>query len=824
MIALCLIVKGSDDSEAKLLKKCLESVKDRVDGIFLNVNSTPPADDTVSGKLLNVISETLEDKPDGFYNYIVTDWTGNFVKAREANFAQVPKEYDWIIWCDTDDTFENPEKIKEVASVIPKDTHGVYVQYDYDHDQFGNVLVSHWNCRMVRNNGSFAWKSSIDDSEVSVHETLVPKRSVKQASNNEFKVIHHADNAKRDRSLLRNIELLEAMYDRQKEHRIDPRILFYLATHYFDAGRYYEAKGLFIQYLQTSGWAEERSEAHVFMGKIFVLDEDDGAAKRAFLLALGENVKNQTAYLELGRLDSREERYEQAAKWLEMALSIEQGPQAMVLFSGFYELYMLLAQCYTEMGGKNLAKALKMAEKGLALRPLDPEAVENRDKIEKVVNYQKDMKAVARLVRKVKDDKPRLKGLLDNLPTDLSDSPVVIGARHNLKEVKKWPKKSIAIYCGNGPLGIWGPWSLDKGIGGSEEAVIRLSCELADRGWKVVVYATPGEKAGSYMGDIRHPEYDTHSITDGTDGTVIKTHTVDWRQYWEFNPDDEFDVVVAWRMPSFFDVEIKARKKYLWLHDVMEKEEFTDERLAQIDKVIVLSKYHESLFPMLPKEKVFLSANGITPEDFEAEDNKHQRDPHRIIYMSSHIRGLALLYDIWPEVKQAVPDAKLDIYYGWSSYVSMNHNNPGNQPGGMAWMRMMQAWEKKLDGVTDHGKIGQKEIVQEIFKSGVWAYPCPFPEIYCITAIKAQAGGAIPVSSDFAALDETVQFGKKIHMSQKDEDTPVGNWDKKEVAEYRDALIDTLKNSDKFDREKMMEWARSQSWAAVAKQWNEEFK
>jgi glycosyltransferase involved in cell wall biosynthesis len=256
----------------------------------------------------------------------------------------------------------------------------------------------------------------------------------------------------------------------------------------------------------------------------------------------------------------------------------------------------------------------------------------------------------------------------------------------------------------------------------------------------------------------------------------------------------------------------------------MDKEEFTNERLANLDKVIVLSKYHKSLFPMLPPEKVFLSANGITPKDFETDDGRYQRDPHRIIYMSSHIRGLALLYDIWPDVKKEVPDATLDIYYGWESYVSMNHNNPGNQPGGMGWMRMMQKWASELDGVTDHGKIGQQEIVQEIFKSGVWGYPCPFPEIYSITAVKAQAGGAIPVSSDFAALNETVQFGEKIHMAQKDEDTPVGSWDKKEVETYKKTLIRALKDSEIYDRQKMMKWARSQSWQAVATAWSKEMQ
>jgi hypothetical protein len=65
----------------------------------------------------------------------------------------------------------------------------------------------------------------------------------------------------------------------------------------------------------------------------------------------------------------------------------------------------------------------------------------------------------------------------------------------------------------------------------------------------------------------------------------------------------------------------------------------------------------------------------------------------------------------------------------------------------MKWMDDMIAKAKELEGVTDHGKVSQDKIIEETgFRSGIWAYPCPFPEIYCITAIKSQAGGAVPVA------------------------------------------------------------------------------
>lgn len=805
MIALNMIVKAGDDSEAKLLDACLGSIHEHVDAIYLQLNA-------LKGNKISPKVRAVAEKYTS--NIKVFEWTGNFAKARNTNLAQVSKKYDWVLWLDTDDTVENPEKIKDAIAIAPKSIGSIYVQYDYAHDEWGNVTVSHWTSRIFRNNGGTQWKSSIDDAEVSVHETPVPVRATAYGTSDEFKVIHHDTLARRAQSHIRNIQLLEGMFERQSKSGTDPRILFYLGREYYNSGRIDEASDMFYEYLKTSGWGEERAEANVFMGHIFNSYKMPVQARIAFLQALGENNGNIQAYIELAKLDFKGQRYHLATTWLREASEIKQGPQAMDLFTDHYELYMLLAESLAEQGGKHLTEALEWAEKGLKMRPLDPTAQDRRDKISFIVDYQKDMKAVARLVRSLrKDEKDKIPTFIDSLPNNLADSPVVMGARLEFNKPKVWPKKSIAIFCGGSPLGIWGPWSLKEGIGGSEEAVIRLSRELCNVGWEVTIYATPGDRTGTDFG---------FGLVPILDGGAEKRP--EWKQYWEFNPEDEFDVLVAWRMPAFFDNSYKARKKYLWLHDVMEKAEFTDERIKNLDKVIVLSRYHRSLFPMLPEEKVFLSANGITASDFEGVTGR--RDPHRIIYMSSHIRGLALLYDIWPDVRKAVPGAKLDIYYGWQSYEDMNHNNPGNQPGGMAWMHMMQEWVKKLDGVTDHGKIGQQQIVEEIFKSGVWAYPCPFPEIYCITARKAQAGGAMPVSSDFAALDETVEFGVKIHMKQQSEDTPVGKWDKAEIAKYRNALIDALKNpmSDK-ERNVMMKTIREKcSWAGVAAQWSEEMK
>ena len=783
-VALMMIVSASTDAEATTLMRALGSVNGYVDEIFIELNA--PKGKKIHPKMRQVAEQFTKE-------VYVHEWKNNFVEARNFIMSKVPKKYDWLLWLDADDILDGPENIIPVASVMPKNVNGVHILYDYQKDEYGNVVVSHWPCRMVRNNGSYVWKSSFDDDEVSVHETLVPKYGSSGVSNNEFKIVHMAEAGHYRESLLRNIELLEGMARRQaqKPQGIDPRILFYLATHYYDAYRFKETKELLYEYLKLSGWAEERSEAHVYMGKLLKMENNLSGARTAFLMGMGENTKNKNAFLELGILEAHEKRWEQASDWLEKGIAIHPPITAMVKFNNDFELLTQYAQALSNLGGKSLSKALKIAQEALKLQPYNPNAVENRDNVAKLVEYRDLMRGTARLLRTLqKDEKEKIIPFLDNLPYSLSDSPVVTEARQFYTPAKTWDRKTMAIYVGQGPLGMWGPWSLNEGgTGGSEEAVVRLSRELSDLGWEVVVYATPGKKAGK----------------DGD-------YSVDWKQYWEINNKDQFDVLISWRQPAFFDFDWQARKKYLWLHDVMEKEELTPARIKRIDRVIYVSKYHSERpeSEHIKQNKKLPSGNGITSVDFEKYDGKFKRDNKRCIYMSANERGLRVLYDIWPDVKKAVPDATLSTYYGWDSFDAINRDNPER----MAWKASMTMRAKEL-GIEQSKKIDHNQINEEIFKSGIFAYPCTFPEVNCITAQKSMSGGAWPVTSDFAALKDVVTWGDAIDM---------GEFTPEDIEKYKQALIYRLKHPPtEKERKEMMVGARKKyDWSNTASQWNKE--
>ncbi len=102
------------------------------------------------------------------------------------------------------------------------------------------------------------------------------------------------------------------------------------------------------------------------------------------------------------------------------------------------------------------------------------------------------------------------------------------------------------------------------------------------------------------------------------------------------------------------------------------------------------------------------------------------RNKHWAIYTSSYDRGLEHLLKVWADVKKAVPDAELHIFYGWELFEKFYRNNPAS----MAWKDKMDKLMQQ-DGVTDHGRVPQNELKKWTEKCGVWAYPTHFGEISC---------------------------------------------------------------------------------------------
>ena len=158
-IACCLIIK--DDSEVSILKRALASVKDHVDAIYITGTKKP-----------QVKIKKLCKKLGAHWSWY--KWDNNFSNARNFNFNQVPKEYEWIFWFDSDDVVMGAETFKDAVKLAEKNKlSSLFARYLYqcEFDEKGEVkeiLIEHLRERLIKNDGTFEWVAPI-------HETLIEK-------------------------------------------------------------------------------------------------------------------------------------------------------------------------------------------------------------------------------------------------------------------------------------------------------------------------------------------------------------------------------------------------------------------------------------------------------------------------------------------------------------------------------------------------------------------------------------------------------------------------------------------------------------------------
>jgi glycosyltransferase involved in cell wall biosynthesis len=770
------MILGNCKSE---LIKTLESIEGFVDEFCFLVTK----DDTGSTvKTLHIFQEATKCDVKievNLEDYLYDDGIPkSFARMRNDNFDMA--SHDIICWFDSDDiVICDPVKLRDhvLADFVEHELDGIHAEYDYEVSPTGKVMTRQVRERFLRR-GSTEWKSPLHEvcsfkkrPNVSFYRRdVLYVQHLRQSFNPEIQTAQ----------TLRNRLVIERFIDSNPDYEI--RLDFYYAHVLLEAKEYERAIEHYDRYLKDSGFPEECYLAMLRKAACYRGLGRHVDAIRCCFDAIDLNPDWSEAYSDLSESYMERKEWSKVITWclVSMQKAVETPRRGTVwnpIATDTRPRYMMREACIA-LG--NWQAALDCNNALQQLYQNESELIETGEKIQKEIDFLKEIELHSEELDKLSS------GEKSDYVKKLSPELQRFGKFGKHIAYNNHGKPTIAIFCSEAPE-HWGPSSVEKGIGGSEEAVINMSKRLVDLGWHVEVFCNASE-----VGII--------------DGVV-------WRD-WATLSDREYDVFVVWRNPQFLDQKINAKKVYLWLHDLQQEGWYTEQALENVDKIFCLSDFHRDTVPYLPDDKIWITSNGIDPDHFKKAE---KREKKTLIYASSPDRGLERVLDAWPDIIKAEPDAKLEVYYGFNKAFDARAER---EPEWKKWKEMMLQ-KLNQNGVTYHGMVSHKEIATAFKKATVWAYPTPFGEISCITAMKAQASGAIPVVSRYSAINETVRHGLRAGPNEKSE------WTSKDLKEWTDLVISILGDSDKQEeirKEMIPDAIKTFGWDTVASQWSEMFK
>jgi len=742
------------------LEQLFKSLESHVQGIFIAYNGTK------------------EKAPDFIYSIDINipktirrfEWEDDFGLARQQSFDMVPKdEYDWLMWVDSDDIFHAPNGLDEMFENIDEYSKGIFIKYNYAVEpKTGLVVVEQWRERILATDVPWQWRYKL-------HEVCAAPPGTQFARRDECWIEHMRKSGEDRGARERNRRILAKAIKEQPE---EPRYMFYFAGETMAEA---DSMQPGIERAQVADAAIHAFEKY----KEMVPEITDD-----YYLA-------NTRISDLFRMKG------------EHAKAIESDLTSIAIYPDWPDGYIGAAKSCMELGDYRRQKAFA----DIATRIVKPNTVasiepmmtgfypyflrglacEYLNEYDQAISDYKKAKKFWNPTTGLLDDKIKLikKKKIGKAPEEIKDK------RRKLRGSK--PDKSICFFTSQLPE-IWHPKTIEEdGSGGAEICVMEMAKRFAADGWRTVVFGTPGEHAGVYE-DV---------------------------EYWptqDFLISEPFTVFVSSRSPAPFEVELNAKRKLLWMHDVNVGE---DLRLIKDvpDKIVGLTNWHATHLQKLyniNKNKLTVIPNGINLNRFEKDRSNDSSNNLKFIWSSSPDRGLDTLLGLWPTIRKRYPEAELHVYYGWNMIDKIINNlRSRNKVGSyLEYMKsqivgMMYELGNEEGGIYNHGRVNQKELAKAMYDVTFWGYPTEFMETFCITAIENQAAGVIPITSKLAALNETVAM----------KDLLVEGWPHN--LDYQNrwlALLITLAEMEGDDRKKIRsigrEFALQYSWDNSYSHWN----
>ncbi|HXJ00277.1 MAG TPA: glycosyltransferase family 4 protein [Micropepsaceae bacterium] len=282
-----------------------------------------------------------------------------------------------------------------------------------------------------------------------------------------------------------------------------------------------------------------------------------------------------------------------------------------------------------------------------------------------------------------------------------------------------------------------------RAVGGTEAGVAYLGAELARLGHSVVLLASPSVP-GIYRGVecLNHKVALTRDLLNGADAIIVVNEACGrtLRDLGVTKP------LVLWTGHSDDQPSIEPL-------------EYSRERKAWSGFAFVsqwqLNEYCNTFW--LPREKARVMRNAISPAFLEAKPAEPWFRTGKapiLVYTSAPYRGLDVLLAAFPAIRAAIPGTVLRVF----SSLSTTRGGPEDN-------RYKELHDRCLatEGVDYVGPVSQPALATALTEAAALSYPSTYLETSCIAAMEAMALGATVLTTELAALPETLAgFGRMV--------------------------------------------------------------
>lgn len=537
-ISLQIICKGTKD-EIDDIDALLKNATGNVAHIYLTVTHED------GKKPVEELTRQFDDVTVSFFK-----WTDRFDEARNFNYKQ--SNYRYRMWIDVGDEYD----FSQIKFIPYRDNTAIWMPYYYAFDDNGNCIAEHWRERITDHEHEFEWKGWI-------HETLLSELPHK-TKRVDTPVLHKKYD--KDASVERNHRILVKAYAETN----DPRYIHYLGLSFYTMQQWENALEVFAEYLKVGGWDEELYRTLLRMGEASnQLDRIDDA-QSYYLQAAGLLPKYPWAYYNLAELEFQNDNWEQALEWLAVGFA-KPIPETASIYDPTVpeKAKMMAAACKFMLGDATTALQVIRKVQG-----------EDVHELTQIYEWEASREATARSLEAIYPHVDADK-VWEAVSEDIKYDNKFRKLRELYTQPKTWPKKSIVYFCGQG-YEEWGPHTQDKGMGGSEEAVLYLTPELVKLGYDVTVY-----------GEVKEP---------------IEHKGVKYLPWRWVDKRDHFDTLIIWRNPPLV-THFNANKILVDVHDKLPENMIKNYPNAHY---MFKSQYHADLYKV---DNYSVVSNGIK-EDY----------------------------------------------------------------------------------------------------------------------------------------------------------------------------------------------------------------